>query len=186
MQRLGVSHVCRSVVLLNSLLELCSVSEGAADFFSRWRLGTTGARGVPEAIVDRLRAVVTRMRARGTLAAAELCAPTLSMHVSALRAGDGSWWYSAVFGVFAVRDPIGVAVRDFGLTRRESQVLDLVLRGFAAREIAALLGVSHLTVDEHCRRLRQKTGSRSTTAMAASLLNGASSRLPGRIVQHAS
>lgn len=185
MQRVGVPHANGSVVLVNPLLELCSVSEGTGHFFARWHLGPTGPYGVPETIVNRLRAVVAQMRARDMFSAAELCTQTLSMHVSALHADDGSRWYSAVFAVFATRDPLTLAVRNFRLTNRESQVLDLILRGLAAREIAALLGVSHLTVDEHCRRLRQKTGARSTTAMAASLLNGALWRSATRIVQHA-
>jgi DNA-binding CsgD family transcriptional regulator len=125
------------------------------------------------------------MEARGALSAAELYAQTLSMQLSVLRAADGSRWYSAAFAVFATRDPVRLAVRDFGLTHRESQVLDLILHGSAPRDIAALLGVSLLTVHDHCRHLRQKTGSRSTTAMAASLLNGASCRSPGCIAQDA-
>jgi DNA-binding CsgD family transcriptional regulator len=184
-QPVGVSHVDLCVVLLNPRLEMSSVSESAIEFFAGWRLGPAGPHGVPEAVADRLRAVVARMHARGALSAVELFAQTLSMHVSVLRAADGSLWCSATFAVFATRDPVRLAVRDFGLTHRESQVLDLILHGLAARDIAALLGVSLLTVHDHCRHLRQKTGSRTTTAMAASLLNGASWRSPGCIAQDA-
>ena len=49
------------------------------------------------------------------------------------------------------------------LTRREQQVLDLMLQGLADKEVAARLGVECATVRTHVMRLREKLGAQNRT-----------------------
>ena len=60
------------------------------------------------------------------------------------------------------------------LTSRQRQILDLVLAGHPSKNIAADLGISQRTVDNHRAAIMRKTGSTSLpalirTAIAAAL-----------------
>jgi DNA-binding CsgD family transcriptional regulator len=62
-------------------------------------------------------------------------------------------------------DPADESARELGITPREREVLDLVVRGRTNREIAEILTVSTRTVDTHVSRLLTKLGvSRRTEA----------------------
>jgi HD-GYP domain-containing protein (c-di-GMP phosphodiesterase class II) len=52
------------------------------------------------------------------------------------------------------------------LTKRESEVLALLARGLATKEIAARLFISPKTADNHIQKVYEKTGARSRTAAA--------------------
>jgi len=47
------------------------------------------------------------------------------------------------------------------LSSREKQVLDLIGLGKSYKQIAAELGISQKTVENHCNRIFAKTGKRS-------------------------
>ncbi|MBV9345975.1 MAG: response regulator transcription factor [Gammaproteobacteria bacterium] len=53
------------------------------------------------------------------------------------------------------------------LTEREREVIALVARGYRTREMAALLSLSHKTVEKHRTNLMRKLGLRSAAAVAA-------------------
>jgi LuxR family transcriptional regulator of spore coat protein len=53
------------------------------------------------------------------------------------------------------------------LTTRERAVLEMIVGGFPAREIAIRLGIAPRTVEGHVDQLRLKTGSRNRAHMAA-------------------
>ena len=59
------------------------------------------------------------------------------------------------------------------LTPREREVLDLVSRGFATREIAETLALSPRTVDTHRAHLAEKLGTSSVAEMVRLLLDEA-------------
>jgi DNA-binding CsgD family transcriptional regulator len=61
-------------------------------------------------------------------------------------------------------------LRDLGLTPREAQVALAVVRGHPTREIAAALGVSPYTVQDHVRHICDKLGVGSRRALGALLL----------------
>lgn len=67
-------------------------------------------------------------------------------------------------------DSLVRAVRRFQLTRRETQVLALILDGFSAREVAATLEISEHTVQGYFKRLLSKTNARNRVSMVASIL----------------
>jgi len=68
------------------------------------------------------------------------------------------------------------------LTPRQRQIMDLVLAGHPSKNIAADLGVSQRTVENHRASIMKKTGSRSLPALArlafAATWNGAGGKMP--------
>jgi two-component system, chemotaxis family, CheB/CheR fusion protein len=59
------------------------------------------------------------------------------------------------------------------LTARQRQVLDLVLAGHPSKNIAADLGISQRTVDNHRAAIMRKTGSKSLPALIRTALAAA-------------
>ena len=65
------------------------------------------------------------------------------------------------------------ATRVASLTIRQRQVLDLVLAGFPSKNIAADLGISQRTVDNHRAAIMRKTRSKSIPALVRTALAAA-------------
>lgn len=72
---------------------------------------------------------------------------------------------SALFAAFRARDP-GVAGRAFqpSLTPREQQILGWLGTGKTDRDVAAILGCSHRTVQKHLQHIYEKLGVETRTA----------------------
>ena len=62
------------------------------------------------------------------------------------------------------------ATRVASLTARQRQILDLVLAGHPSKNIAADLGISQRTVDNHRAAIMRKTGSKSLPALIRTAL----------------
>ena len=62
------------------------------------------------------------------------------------------------------------AARLAGLTTRQRQILDLVLSGHPSKNIAADLGISQRTVENHRNAIMHKTGSKSLPALVRLVL----------------
>ena len=65
------------------------------------------------------------------------------------------------------------AARRHELTRRETEVLGLILDGSSAGEIAEALAISEHTVQGYFKRLLYKTGARNRVSMVAGILDWA-------------
>ncbi len=70
----------------------------------------------------------------------------------------------------ARRDQLSRSSKLYGLTRREGEVLSLILRGDRANDIARELGISPTTVSDHFTNLLRKTESRNRSEMLAKLM----------------
>jgi DNA-binding NarL/FixJ family response regulator len=57
-----------------------------------------------------------------------------------------------------------------GLTQRQRQILDLVIAGHPSKNIAADLGISQRTVDNHRAAIMRKTGSKTLPALIRTVL----------------
>jgi two-component system, chemotaxis family, CheB/CheR fusion protein len=71
----------------------------------------------------------------------------------------------------ARRDTAALSVAS--LTTRQRQILDLVLAGHPSKNIAADLGISQRTVDNHRAAIMKKTGSKSLPALIRTALAAA-------------
>ena len=158
------------VVLYDADLNVESASERIGSFFRQWPdLGAGPDVEVPAAVTDFVRSLLARPESAGGGVLTGLLRPTLIVDVvTAVHAGRAA--IVAAFDTFAVRDPVRVAARNYGLTAREQDVLTLLLTGLGATEIASRLGLSELTVHGYYTRLRRKTGTRTLSGMIATLL----------------
>lgn len=71
----------------------------------------------------------------------------------------------------SVRSAAEQPVQDF-LTRREKEVLTLVARGLAGKQVARQLGISPKTVEQHKTRIFAKLGVPNQTAAVSLILGG--------------
>lgn len=65
----------------------------------------------------------------------------------------------------AKREHLRHAGRRYALSKREAEVLDLMLRGYRSAEIADVLCISLATVSDHFKSLLKKTDARSRSEM---------------------
>ena len=62
-------------------------------------------------------------------------------------------------------------LRAYDLTDRETEVAQLVLRGLSTDELADLLSISVLTVQQHLKAVFEKTGVHSRRDLVAQIFN---------------
>jgi len=62
-----------------------------------------------------------------------------------------------------------LVLQAYGLTDREAQVAQLVLRGLSTGEISAALSIAALTVQQHLKAVFDKTGVRSRRELVAQI-----------------
>jgi two-component system CheB/CheR fusion protein len=73
-----------------------------------------------------------------------------------------------------------------GLTPRQVEVMEMVLAGQPSKNIAADLGISQRTVENHRMRIMKRTGSRSLPALARLALIAAGGETPPTTAEDAS
>jgi two-component system CheB/CheR fusion protein len=76
----------------------------------------------------------------------------------------------------------GAADQIATLTGRQREILDMVLAGHPSKNIAADLGISQRTVENHRAAIMRKTGSKSLPALARLALSAARHAKPGDAV----
>jgi DNA-binding CsgD family transcriptional regulator len=95
----------------------------------------------------------------------------LVLHGSRLVAENGTPARVAVIVEAAPRPEIApLIVQAYGLSAREQEVLRQVLRGTGSAEMARLLGISPLTVQDHLKAIFRKLGVRSRREVVARFL----------------
>jgi two-component system CheB/CheR fusion protein len=88
-----------------------------------------------------------------------------------ITVADISEFKAAERGADAARETAATQVAS--LTMRQRQILDLVLEGHPSKNIAADLGISQRTVDNHRAAIMRKTGSKSLPALVRTALAAA-------------
>jgi len=121
-------------------------------------LGNDGPGALPEPIA----AVARRLRAKLSAepdepSAVGMLSPTEIVRLLRLDASGGSTHYAVFLERFASRNSIDRAVTRFGLSPREGDVLDGLMRGESTNEMSRRLGISGTTVQEHIRKIGRKT-----------------------------
>jgi DNA-binding CsgD family transcriptional regulator len=92
------------------------------------------------------------------------------MRIRRLKGEAKADLFALVLEPFRNRDSVRVAARRYSLTKREHEILTLILEGAIAQEIAAALHISENTVQGYFKRLLKKTNSRNRAAMVANVL----------------
>lgn len=122
-----------------------------------------------EAVLD---AIATWENRRATECVVEPL-PDVVLRISRLSGVSNS--YVAVFCESRTRrDDVKHAAATYSLTKRERDVLTLVLRGFSSSEIAQELIISETTVGDYFKQLLRKTQAKNRTEMIARVLGWAS------------
>ena len=116
--------------------------------------------------------IIAAPEAPGSDARSAFVAPGHLMRLRRLF-GAGKALFVLIIEPFRSRDTVLVAVRRYALTKREHQILILILEGANASEIAAALVISEHTVHGYFKRLLKKTRSRNRAAMVANVLEWA-------------
>ncbi len=94
----------------------------------------------------------------------------LILRVISLSGNYGSF-YALLFEKEARREDLKDAVTRFSLTPREVEVLDLILDGMSAAEIAKDLHIAEVTVFDHFKHINDKTNARNRADMLAKIFN---------------
>ncbi len=118
---------------------------------------------VAEATDEAQQAAEAPMKAKQVAEATEEAAPVVVVEVAAAEKGAGAdRAASEVLApegkqALAEEDRYGLMAREYGLTRREAEVLSYLARGRSAKVIAEALFVSESTIRTHTRRILEKT-----------------------------
>jgi DNA-binding NarL/FixJ family response regulator len=165
------------VVILASDLSIVAANDAA----ERWLDELAAGEGyVPGSLPDALCAAAARLWAIERAEEPQSMQPPvarartqsgkwLTMHASRLAdsRGDG-----ALAVIIEPSEPLDIApliVQAYGLTRRESDVAMLVLRGLSTAQISARLHISENTVQDHLKAIFDKVGVRSRGDLTAQL-----------------
>jgi DNA-binding CsgD family transcriptional regulator len=85
-------------------------------------------------------------------------------------AGPGGTLVGLTFDRFATREALARSIAAFGITRREAEVLRLMLDGLSSVLIGERLHISQATAQGHLKRLLVKTDSKNRAQMIARVL----------------
>ncbi len=93
----------------------------------------------------------------------------LVLHAARLSGAAGSGQIAVILEPAAPAEVAPLILQAYGLTDREAQVAELVLRGYSTGEITAALSSAALTVQQHLKAIFDKTGARSRRELVAQL-----------------
>ena len=154
-------------LLLDSSLRVESAEPEALELLAEaYGISVSSAGDVPPALIAAIREHCTNGDSDEPLT---VPVGGLVIHLSMLRGRDA--FYLISFERMAVRDHLRASTVRYAFTRREGQVLSLILHGMRANDIARELGISPMTVRDHFTNLLRKTGARNRSEMLAKLMN---------------
>jgi DNA-binding CsgD family transcriptional regulator len=134
---------------------------------------------LPYAIASLLTRLAAAVGDPSGVPSAELCVPGRSGRHYLLRAtlaepdADGNAATTVVIEPRVRRDPLPLLAQRYGLSPRERQVIGHLFRGESNKRIAAGMGLSIHTVQDHLDRACAKVGARGRRALLAKLYTDA-------------
>ncbi|HTJ28661.1 MAG TPA: helix-turn-helix transcriptional regulator [Candidatus Limnocylindria bacterium] len=135
------------------------------------RFGYRQTTELPPPLRDSIEALIRRRRDDGALPE-NVIGPIdgLVLRIVPLAGPLGSF-YAIFVEKEARREDLTDAVTQFSLTPREVEVLELILGGMNAAEIAEALHIAEVTVFDHFKHISQKTDARNRADMLAKIFN---------------
>jgi DNA-binding CsgD family transcriptional regulator len=89
-------------------------------------------------------------------------------------AGETAEHFAVFIEAVSSRNSLGVASKRFGLTKRERDVLEFIVKGYSTAQIARSLFISEGTVGDHIKNLFRKTKTNRRSELLARVLQFAS------------
>lgn len=96
--------------------------------------------------------------------------PFVIVRVSPLMNAGAKRRIAVLVERYQSRNAMRSAIKKYGLSRREVEVLSLLLQGRGSTEIAHSLGIAESTVNDHIKRLLTKANARNRVDLAAKVL----------------
>ncbi|HTD32684.1 MAG TPA: LuxR C-terminal-related transcriptional regulator [Candidatus Elarobacter sp.] len=122
---------------------------------------------------DDIREILQRLRSAADEEPASSAVGVLSstqiLRLQRLEAFDNRVHYAVFLEKFAVRNSIQRAAERYGLSTRETQVLEGLMMGEGTLEIAGRLRIGVATVHEHIRKIGRKTNVTKRGAIVATV-----------------
>jgi DNA-binding CsgD family transcriptional regulator len=147
-----------SFFIVDASLRVCFTSAPAA--------GEPGD-DVPDDLRVTLSRLLAEMETSGDAAAFAMSSATELIRVQRLEGRNAQHHYAVFRERFAVRNSVQNAAERFGLSRRETDVLEGLMRGEGTSEIAGRLNVAPTTVQEHVRNIGRKANVSKRSAIVA-------------------
>lgn len=97
--------------------------------------------------------------------------PYLSIRASVLNSPAGNVQLAVWIEPAKPADILPIIAEAYGLTEREKQILDRILRAFSTKELASSLYISTYTVQDHLKAIFAKTGVNSRRELMSQLLS---------------
>ncbi len=118
-------------------------------------------------------AEMIRSRAQSDTASEQLFGPIAGriLRIVPLNGPNGTRFYAAFVENEARREDLSDAVARFSFTPREVEVLNCILSGMSAAEIAEDLCIAQVTVFDHFKHISHKTKARNRADMLAKIFN---------------
>lgn len=125
---------------------------------------------LPPSFESVVRGVARRLFLLGTGDDVVLRVSGLLLRLACLQGTDGTY-VSVLVEEEGRRDNVHTAAKRYALTRRESEVLALILKGQSTCEIAESMCIASTTVHDYLKALIRKTASKNRSEMIAKVLD---------------
>jgi len=160
-------HSRPHIAIFNADLKIAFADARVRDFLSPAPKGP--GKTLLDLVQDELRSIIQRDE---KLESERLLGPVRGfvLRIVPLNGPLGSC-YAICIEKEARREDMKEATARFSLSRRELEVLDRILQGMNATEIAQDLHIAETTVFDHFKRITQKTQARNRANMVARIFN---------------
>jgi DNA-binding NarL/FixJ family response regulator len=129
----------------------------------------TNHESLPETVEQIARGLIKELKATGQPSAIAIMSPSEVVRLLRLEAEDGAHRYAVLLERFAARSSVTKAAKQYGLSARETEVLDGLMRGESTSQISRSLGIAVTTVQEHIRNIGHKTNVTRRSAIVATV-----------------
>jgi len=128
------------------------------------------ASALPAAVVPIVADLVRRLHGSRSQSETAIAAGELLVRALPLQGSGPDRRYGILVERFALRNSVATAVRRFGLSAREGEVLEGLLTGESTQAIARRLFLAESTVSEHIRKIGHKTSAKKRGEIVAAAI----------------
>ena len=128
-----------------------------------------GLSSLPAAAEKAVRGLMKDLAETHQASAVAIISPSQVVRVLRLEAEDGADRFAVLVERFAARSSVVKAAKRFGLSTRETEVLEGLMRGESTNAIAGRLSIAPTTVQEHIRKIGYKTNVTKRSAIVATV-----------------